>query len=406
MDATPPDPAPVPDHVPSDLIREFPFARGLTTSNVPHDQLNCLSSGPDVFFVRSWPTPAGTWVVRRPEQWRELVMDAEHLTSSGFTPFAKLAGGQWKMIPIEIDPPEHFLYRSILNPLLSPKAIAALDEKIVGYARDCVRAFRARGDCEFMKEFSFEYPIRIFLELMGLPLERSSQFLQWERGLLYAASLDEMTSSVTSIVDYLKSEIAARRDAPQNGFIDHLLGAEVNGRKLDDDELLGICFTLFVGGLDTVSVHLAFMIRHLAEHPDQQEYLRANPDKIPDAIEELFRLYGTAGSLRTCIKELKVSGATIKPGDKVMTMPALAGRDAAEYAEPLEVRFDRAARHVSFGSGPHTCIGMHLARRELRAAIGAMLELLPPFRIASGAEVVSDMHGMLAPRALPLVWLA
>src|SRR5262249_18535341 len=156
-------------------------------------------------------------------------------------------------------PPDHFLYRNILNPLLGPKAISALDRKLTSYAENYVAAFREAGACEFMREFAF-------LELMGLPLDKTAQFLHWERGLLYASSLDEMKSSVLSIVDYLNSEIAARRQAPGDDFMGHVIRADIGGRKLDDDELLGICFTLFVGGLDTVSSHLAFMIRHLAEY--------------------------------------------------------------------------------------------------------------------------------------------
>jgi len=142
----------------------------------------------------------------------------------------------------------------------------------------------------------------------------------------------------------------------------------------------------------------------LAEHQEQQSVLRANPDKIPDAIEELFRLYGSAGSLRTCVKEMRLAGVTIKPGDKVMVLPSLAGRDSAEYPDPLEFRFDRAPRHVGFGSGPHMCIGMHLARREMRVAISTMLSMLPSFRLAPDTAVVSDLSGMLQPRSLPLVW--
>jgi cytochrome P450 len=394
----------IPQHVPPELVVELPFVRGKTTHEVPHDTVNSLSSGPDLFFAPAWPTPAGSWIIRRAELWRQVVMDTDHITSSDFTPFAKLAGGTWKMIPIEIDPPQHNKYRLVLNPLLSPKAISALDAKIVGYARQDIAAFKDRGRCEFMKEFSFEFPIRIFVELMGWPLADTPRLLAWERGMLYAKSIEEMQEAVLATVDYLKSQIAARRDTLTDDFMSHILRAEIDGRKLDDDELMGILFTLFSGGLDTVSVHLAFMIRHLAEHPEQQAFLRAHPDRIPDAVDELMRLYGVAGSLRTCTKDMEINGVTIKAGDRISASPLMAGRNSTEYTAPLEARFDRAPKHISFGYGPHVCIGMHLARREMRTAIATMLEMLPPFSIAPDEDVVSEMSGMLQPRALPLVW--
>jgi cytochrome P450 len=404
MTAAAPTSSRIPDHVPPELIQEIPWHRGATTTGVPHDSFQRLNEGPEIFYAPTTPHGCSAWVFRRVGRWREVALDSEHFSNATATPFARMVGGDWQMIPIEIDPPLHPRYRSILNPLLSPKAMAALDEKVVKYAREHVSAFKDLGHCEFLKEFAFEYPIRIFLELMGLPLEKTAQFLKWERGLLYASTTEEAKASVQAVVDYLNAEIAARRAAPGDDFMGHVLRAEIDGRKLDDNELLGIFFTLYVGGLDTVSAHLAQMFRHLAGHPDQQAYLRANPSKIPEAIEEMMRAYGSAGGSRICVKETKIGAATIKPGDRIMYFAGLSGRDPLEYSEPQDIRFDRSPRHISFGYGPHLCVGIHLARREMRIAIETMLEMLPPFRIAPGAEIVSELFGMMQPRSLPLVW--
>jgi cytochrome P450 len=206
------------------------------------------------------------------------------------------------------------------------------------------------------------------------------------------------------VLDYLTAEIAARRDAPGDDFIGHVLRAEIDGRKLDENELLGICFTLFIGGLDTVSAHLALLIRHLAEHAEQQAYLRANRSKIPDAMEEMLRAYGAPIITRQCVKDTSIAGVSIKAGDRVLLSAAMAGRDPIEYSEPRDIRFDRSPRHLTFGYGPHLCLGMHLARREIRISIETMFEMLPPFRIAPGAQIVSDIAAMIQPRSLPLVW--
>lgn len=395
----------IPDHVPAELVREFPFSRGATTTALPHDILQRLNEGPEIFYAPKAPPLGGSaWVFRRAEHCRQIYLDTEHFSSGAIWPFSKMTGGNWMLIPAEVDPPLHSRYRQILNPLFSPKAIAALDDKVVKCAREYVSAFKDRGHCEFVKEFSFEFPIRIFLELMGLPLEKTAQFLEWERGLLYTSSVEEVQASTQAVVDYLNAEIAARRDAPGVDFIGHVLRAQIDGRKLDNNELLGICFTLFIGGLDTVSTHLALMIRHLAEHPDHQAYLRANRTKIPEAVEEMMRAYGGTSISRQCIKDTTIAGVSIKAGDWALIPAGLAGRDPIEYPEPQDIRFDRCPRHVSFGYGPHMCLGMHLARREMRIAIETMFEMLPLFRIAPGAEIVSEICGMILPRSLPLVW--
>jgi cytochrome P450 len=394
----------IPEHVPAELVQEFPFGRGVTTTGLPHDGLQQLNEGPEIFYAPRAPLGGSAWVFRRVEHCRQIYLDTEHFSSGDIMPFPRLTGGHWKLIPPEVDPPLHTHYRGILNPLFSPKAIAALDDKVAKYAREYISAFKDRGRCEFIKEFALEFPVRIFLELMGLPLEKTAQFLKWERGMIYASTVEEVQASAQAVVDYLNAEIAARRDAPGDDFIGHVLRAQIDGRKLDNNELLGICFTLFIGGLDTVSAHLSLMIRHLAEHADHQAYLRANRDKIAAAVEEMMRAYGATIITRQCVKDTTVASVSIKTGDWVLLPSGLAGRDPIEYPEPQDIRFDRSPRHISFGYGPHLCLGMHLARREIRFAIETMLEMLPPFRIAPGAEIVTDICGMILPRSLPLVW--
>src|SRR5262249_30419847 len=148
------------------------------------------NSGADIFYSPNAPIGGPAWILRKVEDCRKVYADTEHFSNVNYAPFAKMTGGHWKMIPIEVDPPEHSRYRLLLNPLLGLKAIAALDKKVAEYAREYISAFKDRGHCEFMREFAYEFPIRIFLELMGLPREKTADFLKWERGMLYAASIE------------------------------------------------------------------------------------------------------------------------------------------------------------------------------------------------------------------------
>jgi cytochrome P450 len=255
-----------------------------------------------------------------------------------------------------------------------------------------------------MSEFAFRFPIAVFLELMGLPLERIDEFLAWETKLLHSSSLAEIADGVRSVKAYLLEVIEDRRAHPKDDFVTYGVNAEIEGRKLTEDELIGFTFGLFVGGLDTVSTNMGLHFRHLAEHPEHQARLRENPAEIPVALEELLRAYSAVTTFRTCIKPVAVHGVEIRPGDKVAMCTTLANRDPEAFERPNEVLLDRNPRHITFAYGPHRCVGAPLARRELTIALEELLFSLPEFRLAPGSRIVTTLGGMIQPTTLPLVW--
>ena len=397
---------PVPDHVDPDLVRrDFPFIYGSITEQDPFNDLVMKThEEPDIFYApHAYPGGTAAWVPRRMALVREVFMDTDHFTNSDFGPYSKLVGGSWINSPAELDPPAHGPFRKMINPAFTPKAMAALEEKIRSYAVDYIDAFASRGSCEFMSQFAFEFPIKVFLELMGLPQDRVSEFMAWEWDLIHNFDMAKMADSTRKVIEYLDGEIEARRINPRNDLISFALQGRIDDRPLTDDELRGLSFNLFIGGLDTVSTNMGLQFWHLATHGDDQAFLRANPQEIPRAIDELMRAYGAVTTFRTCKKETTIAGARIVPGDKVALSTSLAGRDPAEFDDPNEVRFDRRPRHIGFGFGIHTCMGMHLARRELRIAIEEFLARIPEFRIAEGHKMRFHL-GMIQPVELPLVW--
>jgi cytochrome P450 len=255
-----------------------------------------------------------------------------------------------------------------------------------------------------MKDFAYAFPIKVFLELMGLPQESAAQFLTWEHGLLHDANLEKIKDATRSVNAYLREQCNDRRVNPRDDLLTFGVQAEVDGRKFTDDELTGLCFNLFIGGLDTVSTNMGLQFRHLAERQDHQAILRSHPEMIPDAIDEFMRAYAPILNSRQCIKETRIRGVTIRKGDKVMLPAFLAGRDPEVYDRPEEVVLDRRPRHVTFGFGIHLCLGMHLARRELRIAMEEFLAEMPEFRIAPGVTIESYLAGTIQPIEVPLVW--
>lgn len=399
---------PPPAHVPPELVIDFPLAgHGKTTTAHPRSLLPDLMKGPPVIWAPgAHHAGPGAWVPRRYEDFRQIYLDTEHFSSRDLAPFAKLVGEDWCLIPAEVDPPLHALHRLTLNPMLAPSRIAKLDDKIREYARAPLTALKSKGRCEFVADFAFEFPIRVFLELMGLPQERMAQFLEWEHAILRSTSVEPISAATRQITDYLTEVCEERRREPRNDLLTLGVQAEIDGRKLTHDELTGFCFNLFIGGLDTVSTNMASHFRHLAERHDHQAYLRTNPDRISDALEEFMRAYASVTTSRRCVKETTISGVTIMPGDMVLLPTPLAAHDPEVFADPDVVDLDRKPRHVSFATGPHVCIGIHLARREMRIAIEEALAILPEFSIEPGAEITSFLGGIIGPRELPLVWRA
>ncbi len=397
---------PRPSHVPEDKVFPFPYILGGTTKQPPHRFIPEIhAKAPEIFWAeRVYNGVRGAWVPRKLELLHQIYQDNVNFKARDFAPFSKLLGEDWYLVPAEADPPLHATLRAMVNPVFTPKRMAALEDKIRNYAREYILAFRDKGGCEFMADFAFEFPIKVFLELMGLPQERTAEFMSWEHKLLHEHDLAEVVAGTRMVVDYLRAEIADRRVNPRDDLITFGLQVDHKGRKLSDDELLGFCFNLFIGGLDTVSTNMAWQFLHLAEHLDDQRRLRENPALIPDAIDEMMRRYAAVATSRECVNEIELGGVTIKPGDKVLLSTFLAGQDADAYPDPQKVDFDRNARHVSFGFGPHLCIGMHLARREMRIAIEEFFNLVPEFRIAPDAEIEYYLAAIIQPITLPLVW--
>ena len=395
----------IPDHVPPSLVRPFPYVFGMTTPEDPFDDwASAIHEGPDIFYApHAYPGGTPSWIVRRMEDLRKIYMDTDTFSSKDFSPFAKLVGESWTNLPVEIDPPDHAKYRAFINPLFTPKAMAKLEDKIRGYAVEYIESFQERGSCEFMADFAFEFPIKVFLELMDFPLSNTKQFLEWEYGLLHEMDMGKIADATRNVVGFLREQIEDRRKNPRDDIISYALNVEVDGRKLNEDELVGFTFNLFIGGLDTVSTNMGHQFLHLACNAQDQQLLKDDPKQIPHAIDEMMRAYAAVTTFRTCTKEIEFGGVKMMPGDKVAMSTTLAGRDPAEFPDPEQIRFDRKPRHVSFGYGPHMCVGMHLAKREMRIAIEEFVNRIPQFGVKPDHQIEYHL-GMIQPVTLPLVW--
>ena len=394
-----------PEHVPPELAINWDFATAPGARYDPFAALTVLHEGRDIFWAPRVASGNPAWVVTRDSLIREIFQDAQTFSSSKITGFSALMDETFDMIPIEKDPPEHTNYRQLLNPLFAPMRIKEIEDKVLGTAEKLVEAALSEGECEFMEAFARPFPATIFLGLMGLPLDLTKQFLSWEDGLLREPTEEGRRAAARSIRDYLNELIAERRRRPIDDLISIVIQGQVNGRPMNDEEILSICALLFIGGLDTVTATLGFAFRHLAINLDNQQLLREKPELRKNAIEETIRAHPPVNTYRFATKNVVFHDVLIKEGDRIMLVPALSGRDEREFNEPNKIDFRREnIRHIGFGAGPHRCIGSHLARREVGIAFDLWLDRTPLFRLKEGEEVIVESGNPFNVIQLPLTW--
>lgn len=397
----------LPAHVPPELALEWQLGPEAVGEDPFETIIPRMHAGPDIIYAVNGLAPGmPSWVLCRAEDIRAVFLDAEHFTSAGRPTLSHMLGEDWQVIPVDTDGADHQWYRAMLNPLLSPQRVLALEAQMRELARELIADFVKQGRCEFIGQFARPLPVTIFLRMMGFPVERMEEFLTWEAGIISGTSLEERQWAVTNIKAFLMEAIAERRAHPGKDLLSELAAREVAGRMATDIELFGMAINLFLGGLDTITSMAGWHFRHLAMHPADQAMLRANPEMVPTALEELLRAFGLVTMNRICTKAYTIRGITFMPGDTVTVSTALAARDPAAYEAPGEIRLDREPIHTTFAYGRHRCLGSHLARKELTVMLQEFLAAVPEFRIEPGAEVPMHLGAQMGIDALPLVWEA
>jgi cytochrome P450 len=313
-----------------------------------------------------------------------------------------------RMVPLNVDPPEHVKYRRLLDPLFAPKRMDAMEERIAARANQFIDAFIDRGECEYHDEFAVPFPCSIFVELMGLPWEDLDILLGFKDAFLHPApdaTPESMFASVEGVNEYFSAKLDERERQPTDDILSHFLTIEIDGEKLTRDDILGACLLFILAGLDTVTDALSTSYRFLAEHQDYRRQIVEDPSIIPSAVEELLRWETVVPSQpRRVTQDTELLGCPLKAGDVVMYNMGSANVDPDEYPDPLAVRFDRDVnRHLTFGGGVHRCLGSHLARRELRVAFREWHRRIPEYRIKPGTELQFP-QGLRTVQNLVLTW--
>jgi cytochrome P450 len=342
----------------------------------------------------------GHWVLTRYTDIHE-VNRCPQLFSNNPVGIPPNLGQDQPLIPLEIDPPEHTSYRHILTPLFSPSRMNALEPQIRSLVTELIDRFAARGECDFIAEFAKPLPAQVFLGLMGWPQEDAGRLLKWTYDVIEGkpGGTDEESNEVRTaagleIYTYFAELLDNAYEQPGDDIISQLTRARYEGeRELSQFEILNIVFIVMLGGLHTVTGTLGNSLIYLAEHPDQRDRLAADPALIPSAVEELLRWESIVAPARRVTEPVTLGGVEMQPGDRVLLALGAAGRDPEEFPDADDVVLDRVPnRHLAFGSGPHRCLGSHLARVELKVALEEIHRRLPDYELVAGEPPVLRLH--------------
>ncbi|HKJ24695.1 MAG TPA: cytochrome P450 [Myxococcota bacterium] len=324
-------------------------------------------------------------------------------------------GTERPMIPQQIDPPAQTKYRKILDPRFSRKRMAEIEPDVRRHANQLIDRVIDAGGCQFGEAFAVPLPCHAFLSLMGLPQSELGRFLAIKddiiRPHMKTMDPDEMTkireAAGKGIYAYFRDVIRERRAKPGVDLVSYLCEAEIDGEKLSDNEILDICFLMILAGLDTVTATLGCSIAYLASNPEQRERLVRDPALIPSAVEELLRWETPVTAVPRVVKQdVEIHGFTLKAGEMATLLIGASNLDDGEFEHADRVDFARARnRHIAFGSGPHRCLGSHLARLELEIALEEWHRRIPVYAIAPG-ELPRYSPGIREVQHLPLVWNA
>ena len=333
------------------------------------------------------------WMIFDYDGVKRTLTDHEAFSSIIAPPTA--ATSQWLVF---LDPPRHTKLRALIMRAFTPRAVAGLEPRIQDLSCELLEQPIERGEMDLVGDFSLPLPLMVIAEMLGAPVGDWPRFRRWSDVILElshtvsggeeAARVQRAFSAVTEEMKaYLAGLLEQRRVTPKDDLLTRLVEAEVDGERLTEEELLGFFQLLLVAGHETTTNLISNAILSFIEHPDQLARLRASPELLPSAVEEVLRYRSPVQAMwRATRQDVLMHGQVIPSGKLVMPMIGSANRDPGKF--PDADRFDITRDpnpHIAFGHGIHFCIGAPLSRLEARVALPAFLERVKGFELTSAA---------------------
>lgn len=301
----------------------------------------------------------------------------------------------------------HTRLRRFMNFAFTPKRIEALRPNMNRVADELLEAFAKAGGGDLMTAFAEPMPIAIIVEILGIPADVGGDFHKWS-DMIMCGVLEDAHTAGRDLVVFTNELIVRKRAEPRDDLLSHWVhGKDEDGNGLSDQEIVGMTFFLLLGGYVTTFGSFGTAVLGLLTQPDKAEQLRANPELIPEAVEEFLRWDGSAQNAmrRFAAEDMEIAGVPIGAGDTVILSLASANRDPRRFPEPDQLDFEREDKqHRTFGRGPHHCPAKELARLELQVMIEKLLTRFPNLALAVPVDdiVWRPNYVFRAPRQLPV----
>jgi cytochrome P450 len=304
------------------------------------------------------------------------------------------------------DPPEHRIYRTLVDKVFIPARVNALEPRIEAIIAELIDGFSDEDEIDFLDRFAVNLPMFVIAEQLGVDKEHKARFKLWSdvsvemtSPMLTPERELEIAALIVEMQQYLAAQIDRVRATPDATLISHLANTETDGRLLDTRELLSIIHQLLVAGNETTTTTLASGMKMFIEQPELAEAIHADPNLAKPFAEEVLRALSPVQVLfRKAAEDIEIGGVAIPEGAIVEVRYGAANRDPKQYPKPSVIDLQRAnaQSHLAFGAGPHLCIGNQLARGELRLAFQALTRRLKNFRASRGEDSYRWMTSYIA----------
>ena len=339
----------------------------------------------------------GAWLPTRYADVSAIAHDTEHFTSRTVVigngrpgedaPPAPMGVAP----PISSDPPFHAMARRLMQPAFSPKSIEPYNEFTRNLCRRLLAPFSDASQIDISADYAEHIPTLVIAHMIGFPPEDEALFREFVHVVLEAvdAPIEERIEMFEPIRIYFEQQIMDHIENPRDDLTDFLLNAEIAGQKLAPEHVFGTMVLLIVAGIDTTWSAIVSSLWYLAQHPDEAERLRHDPELMSLAIEEFLRAFAPVNMARLVKEDFDFNGCPMKKDDWILLSFPAANRDPEVFEDADKVIIDRKVnRHAAFGLGIHRCLGSNLARMEMRIAIEEFLAHFSSFSLADPSDVV------------------
>lgn len=366
----------------------------------------------------SWiPSLQGFAVAR----WDDVVKTLTDSRTYSSTKFWPALLGEYDPVPegppmISIDPPEHVPIRKLSGKVFVPSRVGALQDKVTRIANalidDIVARHGREGEFDYVAEFSGLFPATVISEVLGVEVERRVDFKHWVDDLLSAGNravfpperLARIDRSSKALRAYFEEIYAERSAVPGDDLLSGFIHAEVNGVRLTRIEVLNLGILLLLGGVETTANLLGITCAQFKRYPQVHAAIRSDPAKIPLMIEEVLRYDSPVQMLfRHTTQDTILADVQIPAGALVMPLLGSANRDPRKFKDADTFQLERNPKEIiSFGHGPHFCLGQYLSRMEAKTAIGLLLERFSTLMPLSEEVQWTDTYFARGPKTLPV----